>query len=363
MIRWMEERIRESGPVPFSTFMEWALYDPDFGYYTSDHMVFGAQGDFYTSPGVHSVFSETLAEWILAKWTDTSPSDCLRIVEMGAGTGQLAQGIIRTLVSKSGNDPSAFSYSIVERSTHLQHVQRQRLSEFASYVSWQSSLADLEKADTFFLSNELLDAFPVELVRKQHGNWEMQYIYFDTEKNALEPVWYPLDEHKKRDWDLEHLGSVEEGCICEIRTGLKNWVQEVDRIIRCGFVLTIDYGGDTEELYGLHHPEGTIRSYSKHHVSGHVLETPGLRDLTADVDFSYLESCTTRFGWIRERYETQGQFLIHAGILSKLQDSPNSYNLDDPIRKTNMAIKHLILPGGMGDAFRVTLHRLPVHRR
>ena len=32
-------RIRQSGLVPFSRFMEWCLYHPDFGYYHSEGAV------------------------------------------------------------------------------------------------------------------------------------------------------------------------------------------------------------------------------------------------------------------------------------------------------------------------------------
>lgn len=35
--------------IPFSLFMEMALYDKDFGYYTSQSKQFGLEGDFYTS--------------------------------------------------------------------------------------------------------------------------------------------------------------------------------------------------------------------------------------------------------------------------------------------------------------------------
>ena len=42
--------IRQSGPVPFSRFMEWCLYHPDYGYYQAERATVGKEGDYYTAP-------------------------------------------------------------------------------------------------------------------------------------------------------------------------------------------------------------------------------------------------------------------------------------------------------------------------
>jgi SAM-dependent MidA family methyltransferase len=354
--------IAKKGPVPFSQYMEWALYHPQFGYYTTHREIFGTRGDYYTSPGVHSVFAETLADWIVQRWTEMFPDKPLRIVEMGAGNGKLAEAMIPYLANKRAEHPplASFSYWIVERSEHLQALQQERLAGYISHVFWAVSLTEIPRSPMVVLSNELLDAFPVDIVRRVGDNWEMQYVTYDSKSEAFRAIWRPVAAEDSCVW--QHLHRIPEGCMCEINRGIPDWVRQVNEVVSEGFVLTIDYGGDTDELYGLHHPEGTIRAYVRHQVSGNVLEAPGSCDLTADVDFSYLEFWTRKHGWIRERYETQGAFLVHAGILQKLQDVDWSLGMQQPARTRNMAIKHLILPGGMGDAFRVVVHRIPADR-
>ena len=52
--RKIAQRIASEGPLPFSVFMEMALYDPDHGYYRGDP--FGRDGDFYTASQLQPVF-------------------------------------------------------------------------------------------------------------------------------------------------------------------------------------------------------------------------------------------------------------------------------------------------------------------
>ena len=58
-----------SGWIPFSRFMELALYCPVYGYYEQEQDIIGRRGDFYTSVSVGSLFGELLA-WQFADWLD-----------------------------------------------------------------------------------------------------------------------------------------------------------------------------------------------------------------------------------------------------------------------------------------------------
>ncbi len=56
--------IRAQGPMPFSRFMEMALYEPGLGYYSNGLQKFGAGGDFITAPELGNVFARCLAKQI-----------------------------------------------------------------------------------------------------------------------------------------------------------------------------------------------------------------------------------------------------------------------------------------------------------
>lgn len=97
----LEQRIHaeiaEKGPIPFSRFMERALYEPDLGYYETQREV-GRSGDFYTSVSVGSLMgncwrsslpigcrisrgpcSWSKSERMMADW----PGTCWHICEIG----------------------------------------------------------------------------------------------------------------------------------------------------------------------------------------------------------------------------------------------------------------------------------------
>ncbi len=64
----IEQEIRDRGPMPFSRYMEFCLYDPEFGYYSRNAKQFGKAGDFYTSSDVHAVFGRLLARQFEEMW-------------------------------------------------------------------------------------------------------------------------------------------------------------------------------------------------------------------------------------------------------------------------------------------------------
>ena len=78
----LEQRIHaeiaEKGGIPFSRFMERALYEPGLGYYETQREV-GRSGDFYTSVSVGSLYGELLAfqfaDWL---WRLMGPCNWLK---------------------------------------------------------------------------------------------------------------------------------------------------------------------------------------------------------------------------------------------------------------------------------------------
>ena len=50
-------KIALSGPIPFSEYMEMALYEPGLGYYSAGLHKLGESGDFVTAPELGSLFA------------------------------------------------------------------------------------------------------------------------------------------------------------------------------------------------------------------------------------------------------------------------------------------------------------------
>jgi SAM-dependent MidA family methyltransferase len=95
------ERISRDGPITFRDFMQAALYDPELGYYNTERLKIGPQGDYYTSSNVHADFGAMLSRLFAELWADSD--EPLTIVEIGPGTGQLAYMSFRRCAASIGN--------------------------------------------------------------------------------------------------------------------------------------------------------------------------------------------------------------------------------------------------------------------
>src|SRR5664279_222014 len=76
----------QGGWIPFSRFMELALYAPGLGYYTAGARKLGREGDFTTAPEMTPLFGQTLAR----QAAEVLQSGLDDILEIGAGSGALA---------------------------------------------------------------------------------------------------------------------------------------------------------------------------------------------------------------------------------------------------------------------------------
>ena len=102
-------------------------------------------------------------------------------------------------------------------------------------------------------------------------------------------------------------------------------------------------------------PQGTIRAFSSHRVTD-VLSSPGLSDITSDVNWDHAYASAAKAGFRVLPLQSQGQFLLSSGILNVLESMTDSGALEDANRRrvalTNQ-LKQLVLPGGMGERFSV----------
>jgi len=85
----------------------------------------------------------------------------------------------------------------------------------------------------------------------------------------------------------------------------------------------------------------------------------GGQDITAHVNFSALITWGEQLGLRKKDLVTQPQFLLNLGILDILHKQPD-YTQSPDFFKITSAIKQLILPGGMGDIFKVLVQEKTV---
>ncbi|WP_018131163.1 class I SAM-dependent methyltransferase [Effusibacillus pohliae] len=348
----IRQRIREKGPVPFRDFMEWALYFPELGYYQRQRDPFGKSGDFYTAPTVHPVFGETIARDLVSRWEQLDRPVPCTVLECGAGRGTLAKQILDAIRDSTPELYAAVEYRIWERSTSLRVVQQTILQ--GQPVDWISDVNEIAPFTGIVLSNELIDAMPVHVVAKSDKC--LQELYVTEQNGQLAEWWGPVSDERIVPYLQQFAPPLKNRQRAEVNLAALEWLALVARALATGWIITIDYGEQAELLYeGRMH--GTLRAYRQHQFSPSLLRAVGEQDITADVNFTALMQSGEALGLQTVFYGTQARFLVEAGIFQLLSPDPAADPFRDDRMKRNLAVKHLVLPGGMGECFKVLVQR------
>jgi len=328
LVTHLQLRIQHEGPISFRDFMEEALYHPEFGYYTSARNPIGREGDFYTSSDLDPVFGKLLARRLfqMAASVGIAPED-FTVLELGAGRGLLAREILTH---------QRFRYTILERSASMKQRQREFLQGFD--VDWVDDLPRHLTGCIF--SNEFFDALPVRRIIRRNGVLREIYVtadFAEIEGDLQEPLDLPLAE----------------GQLVDISTDARRWMARIAASLDRGYHLAIDYGYLDREFYA--RPRGTLMCYWQHQVTEDPYARIGEQDITAHVNFSDLIREGTAAGLATEGFNTQMEFLIQLGILTELEALVPARTVESIQRLA--ALKKLILPGGMGERFKVLVQR------
>lgn len=305
--------IARSGPMPFSRFMETALYHPQHGYYRRPRDPFGKAGDFYTAEQIQPVFGILIAARIRQLYRAMGEPPDFTVVELGAGRREMTDAF------------SEWRYLPID-------VDSGKLPEdFRGVV----------------FSNEFFDALPVEAVIYRDGAFRRQCVAFHDDRF----VWYEDGDVSQEalDYLRTYFPAPEDGNRYEINFEALRWIDRIARTLRAGYVLTVDYGYTRAEA--VRFPQGTLMGYRRHTALEDVLQDPGLRDITAHVNLTVLEDHGTRRGLRRESFSTLAQALLTAGEPDQFAAALGP---DNDLRR-RMQLKTLLF--GMGETFRVLLQR------
>ena len=163
----------QGGWLPFSRYMEMALYEPGMGYYSAGAHKLGAGGDFTTAPELSPLFGAAICSTLLPVLEGFKNKGLpTQILEFGAGTGKLATSILTRL------DDLGFQldrYDIIEISPDLAQRQQERIDATVKQLTlktqcnWLSELPKNFKG--IILANEVLDAIPCDAIIFKDGFW------------------------------------------------------------------------------------------------------------------------------------------------------------------------------------------------
>jgi SAM-dependent MidA family methyltransferase len=283
--------------------MQRALYDPERGYYTARVKTVGARGDFSTSATLSTALGRSIGRWLRQ---ESARLGIRTIIEVGPGDGSLAQQVRREL---GWWQCWRWQHFLVETSPRLSSQQKAKLG--TRRVQWFASMKEALAAcagRALIYHNELLDAFPVDLVQwdAERGHW--RYVELEHEENRVREVLGATATAPE--YALLHTCSERLGVRAELHSAVREWLEDWLPSWQAGSMLTVDYGELLPQLYH-RRPRGTLRAYllQQRLEGAAVYENAGRQDITADVNFTDVRAWLTELGCSERSYQTQGEFI------------------------------------------------------
>jgi SAM-dependent MidA family methyltransferase len=333
------------GWLPFSRYMELALYAPGLGYYAAGAHKLGAGGDFVTAPELSPVFGRCVASQAGEVLATLGGGDLL---EVGAGSGALAVELLAEL-GRQGRAPAR--YLILETSPDLRARQRAALAALPGGLATRVGWLDAIPAEPFrgvVLANEVLDALPVERFRVGAAGVEALGVVHDGERFA----WAARPADATLAAAVAALGvTLTEGYESELSLWLAPWLAALAAPLAAGVMLLFDYGYPRAEYYRPSRAGGTLGCFHRHRRHDDPFVNVGLQDLTAWVDFTRVAEAGLEAGLEVAGFTTQAHFLLGNGFEQHLAALRAGLPAEREPLAAPAALK-LVLPSEMGERFK-----------
>ncbi len=341
--------------ITFAEYMDLVLYHPQRGYYATEAVNIGKQGDFITSPHWGPDFGELLAEQLREIWQILKKPRPFTVVEMGAGQGILAANILSYLHEQDEKLWEVLEYVIIEKSAGMREEQKQRLN--TDKVKWRTwDEIEEESLIGCFFSNELIDALPVHQVLVEDK--QLKEVYVTAKRLTNSEIKFvettgEISTNKIAEY-FELLGidlrsDVDSGYRSEVNLAALDWLDAVGKKWQRGYILTIDYGYSAERYYHPNRREGTLQCYYQHRRHNDPYWNIGMQDLTAHVNFTALEKQGNLLGLKNVGFTQQGLFLMALGLGDKLNQLSTESGLSiSEVLTRREALHSLMDPMGLG---------------
>ncbi|MCS6941706.1 MAG: class I SAM-dependent methyltransferase [Geminocystis sp.] len=348
--------------ITFSDYMNLCLYSYPYGYYNWEKTSIGFEGDFFTSSTLSEDFGELLAKQLVQFWEILDKPSPFHLVEIGAGEGNLSLTILRCLQQNYHEIYSNLQYIIIENSTTFRRKQADLLKRNIpgiAVVKW-CSLEEIEdnSIQGVFFSNELFDAFPVNIVEKKNNKLKEVYVAYNPQRGFVEVV-----DELSTEKILEYLAALNvdltgeeypENYRTEVNLRAVDWLEKISRKIKQGYLLTIDYGYTAEKYYHPQRFKGTLKCYYRHRHHDNPYVNIGCQDITSHVNFSAIQTYGEKWGLQTLAYTSQALFLMDLGLGERLAKlSEGNMGMRELIRR-RYQLHQLVNPEGLG-GFKVLL--------
>ena len=283
--------------------MDNCLYSK-FGFFNTDVVRSSKEGDFLTSPEVSEYFGLIIANFINEKIKDG------HILEVGAGTGSLAEEIVKNVDKKL--------YLLENSTTALANLKNKKFQAEEKPEQFSD-----KKIDIIYM-NELLDNVPCSIGVHKDNKWYEKII--NTKKEKFQ---YDLAEIREEnyEWIKKYNLQPMEGIELEIQLNSEKLLNNFIDIFNPKYFLIFDYGYEYKDRDKKPY-ESLIRTYKEHHLSSEPLELPGETDLTYDVNFTFVEKYFESKGY-KVELMLQTNFLDKYGfenIYKKLKENYQKFS-------------------------------------
>ena len=346
----IQKQIRNNGgAISFERYMEMALYESGWGYYSAGASRFDESGDFITAPHVSSLFSRCVARQCRQVLATMSSGV---ILEVGAGSGVMTQDLLLELEAL---DTLPGRYYILETSADLRMRQKQLLTSCSPhllpFITWLDNLPE-EPVNGVIIANELVDALPVTRLLLDKGVLHELQVGHDGDEFCWIEALHPAEPvtsswEKITDYLQEPLSEPYE---TEINLWLGAWLGSMAATLNQGVMLLLDYGYPRHEYYHPQRQQGTLLCHYRHRSHDNPFLYPGLQDITASVDFTALALAALENDMELAGYTSQAYFLIGCGLTEIVAALQNGKDYPEPALSAQ--VKRLTLPGEMGERFK-----------
>jgi len=287
----------------FDEYMDNCLYSK-FGFFNTDVVRSSKEGDFLTSPEVSEYFGLIIANFINEKIKDG------HILEVGAGTGSLAEEIVKNVDKKL--------YLLENSTTALANLKNKKFQAEEKPEQFSD-----KKIDIIYM-NELLDNVPCSIGVHKDNKWYEKIIITNKEKFE-----YDLAEIREEnyEWIKKYNLRPMEGVELEIQLNSEKLLNNFIDIFNPKYFLIFDYGYEYKDRDKKPY-ESLIRTYKEHHLSSEPLELPGETDITYDVNFTFVEKYFESKGY-KVELMLQTNFLDKYGfenIYKKLKENYQKFS-------------------------------------
>ena len=297
--------------MTFEEFINFALYHPKIGYYTSEKTRVGksASADFYTS----NTFGKLWGELLIDSCREILNTNNLRnytFVEIAA-------------------EPNCSVLNEIENPFKESKIIR------------LGQKIDIPERSIVF-SNELFDAQPFKRYRFSKKKMKWEEIGVSIKGAQFEESFLSLSEQPKYFPEA----SIDEYTI-DWPTGAHSLLQNILSKPWKGMFLTFDYGLSRQVIFN-ERPMGTARAYSKHKSSESLLTNVGEQDLTCHLCWEELSECLNKNNFSNITLQSQESFLIHHAH-NKIKEIFDATR--NPLDNEMLKLRELIHPQHMGEKF------------